>query len=151
MVVKFIFTDDSSVIKIYTNEDLLKLGFYDRVNLIEFFESKFDVGEIVDFDFVDSSDGSDTYQFDVRNYFKYANNLVGMEVDGKEIKSYIFPSENSYEYGIGLIGSDNIKNLYTKYVCFEVEENQHDYYDGGDPYDDDGPMPMDDGPMDFEY
>lgn len=145
MVVKLNFTDGSSVIKNYSNDQLWELGLYKRQDLIEFFENKFGVGEIIDFDFVDSSEGSDTYQFDIRNYFKYADNLVGTEIDGKEIGSYSFPSEDSYEYNVSLMGCDNIKDLYTKYVTFEVEDNQYDYYDeGGDPYDDDGPN-------DFEY
>lgn len=144
MVVKLDFTDGSSVIKNYSNDQLWELGIYRRENLIEFFENKFDVGEIIDFDFVDSCEGSDTYQFDIRNYFKYTDNLVGIEIDGKEVGSYSFPSENSYEYNVSLMGYDNIKDLYTKYVTLEVEDNQYDYYDeGGDPYDDDGPS--------FEY
>jgi hypothetical protein len=139
MVVKLDFTDGSSVIKNYSNDQLWELGIYRRENLIEFFENKFGVGEIIDFDFVDSCEGSDTYQFDIRNYFKYADNLVGMEIDGKKIGSYSFPLENSYEYNVSLMGYNNIKDLYTKYVTFEVEDNEYDYYDGGDPYDDDGP------------
>lgn len=145
MVVKLIFTDDSSVIKNYTNDELFELGFYKRESLINFFENKFDVGDIIDFDFVNSSEGSETYQFDIRNYFKYADDFVGMEIDGKEVKSYLFPSEDSYEYNMNLMGFDKIKDLYTKYVTLEVEDSQYNYYDDGDdPYNDDGPM-------DFEY
>jgi hypothetical protein len=145
MVVKLIFTDDSSVIKNYTNEELYELGLFNRDQMINFFENKFDVGDIIDFDFVNSPEGSDTYQFDIRNYFKYADDFVGMEIDGKEVKSYLFPSEDSYEYNVNLMGFDKIKDLYTKYVTLEVEDNQYNYYDDGeDPYNDDGPM-------DFEY
>jgi hypothetical protein len=147
MVVKLIFTDDSSVIKNYTNQELFELGLFNKDQLITFFEKKFgfEDGEIGDFDFVDSPEGSDTYQFDIRNYFKYVDDFVGMEIGGKEVKSYLFPSEDSYEYNVNLMGFDKIKDLYTKYVCFELEDKQYDYYDdGGDPYNDDGPM-------DFEY
>jgi len=145
MVVKLIFTDDSSVIKNYTNEELYELGLFNKDHLINFFENKFDVGDIIDFDFVNSPEGSETYQFDIRNYFKYADDFVGMEIDGKEVKSYLFPSEDSYEYNVNLMGFDKIKDLYTKYVTLEVEDNQYNYYDDGDdPYNDDGPM-------DFEY
>jgi hypothetical protein len=145
MVVKLIFTDDSSVIKNYTNDELFELGLYKRESLINFFENKFDVGDIIDFDFVNSPDGTEIYQFDIRNYFKYADDFVGMEIDGKEVKSYLFPSEDSYEYNVNLMGFDKIKDLYTKYVILEVEDNQYNYYDDGDdPYNDDGPM-------DFEY
>ena len=140
MVVKLNFTDGSSVIKNYTDEDLWNMGVYVRDHLVSFFENKFGLeeGEITNFDFVDS-EGSDTYRFDVRNLFKNIDGFVGIEVDGKEVGSYEFPSEDSYEYNVSLLGSDNIKDLYTKYVAFELEERQYDYYDNFDPYNDDGP------------
>jgi hypothetical protein len=142
MVVKLNFTDGSSVIKNYNNSELYELGLLDSV--AKFLEDKFGL-EIESWDFADGPEGSDIYQFDIRNYFKSTDGFDGMEIDNKEVKSFEFPSEDSYEYNINLLGLEKIKNLYTKYVeLVLVEESYDSYYDGGDPYNDDGPM-------DFEY
>jgi hypothetical protein len=144
MVVKLYFEDGSSVIKNYTTDELYELGLLN--SLTNFLENKFDLdGEIEDYDFVDGPDGSDVYKFDIRNYFKNNDDFVGLVVDGKEVISYEFPSEDSYEYNVNLLGLEKIKNLYTKYVSVVLAEQDYEYYnDGGDPYNDDGPM-------DFEY
>lgn len=137
MVVRLNFTDGSSVIKNYNDSELYELGLLN--DLTEFLEDKFGL-EIESWDFANGPEGSDIYRFDIRNYFKSTDGFIGIEIDDKEVQSFEFPSEDSYEYNINLLGLEKIKNLYTKYVAFDVEDNQYDYYDGsGDPYDDDGP------------
>lgn len=145
MFVQLIFEDGSSVCKNIPPEELIQLEVWDGRELIDFFENKFlnGVEEIEDWVFVDSGDpgeGSDVYQFDVRNYKNH--HFVGKEIDGKIVASYNFLPEDSYEYNLIALGEDN-PSLYAQFVWLGILEEDYDNgddgYGEGDPYDDDGP------------
>lgn len=125
-IAKLNFIDNSSTIKKFTVKELEDLEIYNRKCLLAYFNYNFNFEEeqVADFDIDLTGDiccGYNVYQFDIRHYFKCSDDFVGLEIDGKEIKSYSFPPENSYEYTLCLLGT-KIKNFYSKYVDFQFNE-----------------------------
>jgi|694.fasta_scaffold19238_15 hypothetical protein len=150
MVVKLNFTDGTFIYRTFSNEELFEIGAWDEDALINFFNNKFSVdADITGFDFVDGPVGTDVYTFDIRNYFKINCDHIknkcafsDLKVDDKIISSCEFPQEGSYEYNVALMGQDDTKNLYTRYVAVYVDDSS-EYYeaydDGADAYSDDPP------------
>jgi hypothetical protein len=136
-VVKINFTDGTSAVRNFSDEDLYSLDFFNNDRLTNYFEFKFDCGTVVDFSFEKTG-----HMFDVRDYFNEYVEPHGVEFDGKVIDNIEFLPENSYEYNLAALEMDRPGNLYLRYVSLDIEEADYDYYKdlyehGADAYSDD--------------
>lgn len=127
MVVKLYFEDGTNSVRSFKDSELYELKLWTDDQLVEYFEQKYDVGTIVDWSFVKSSNYSNTYRFDLRDFFNYYDNFEGVLIDGKVVSRCEFLNEDSYEYNLAALEKDEPGNLYLRWVSFDVEDDSHDH------------------------
>lgn len=104
MVVRLFFTDGSSSVRSFTDEELENLKLLDK--LIDYFrdclnpDDPIDSYEIFDIKKCPVVDDYNLRNFDLREYFNYSDSFIGLEVDGCVVKRVEFFSVDSYEYGL---------------------------------------------------
>lgn len=106
MVVKLYFSDGSSVIRSFNDEELLNLKLLDKLK--EYFIKKFNPFYSIDsyelFDIKNCS--ADAEIFDLREYFNYSQSFIGMEMGGLVV-GFEFFERGSFEFFVDSIEADS--------------------------------------------
>jgi len=138
MVVKLFFTNGSSSIRSFSDEELVKLKLTD--SLKDYFSEHLnpdfpiDTFEIFDIKKYPSDDYNlrrlendyNLRTFDYRDYFNYSKSFIGLEIDGCVVERVEFFDNNSYEYGLdSLEGEPYERGVFLNYTM------DHYYYSKG--------------------
>jgi hypothetical protein len=138
MVVKLFFTNGSSSIRSFSDEELVKLKLTD--SLKDYFSEHLnpdfpiDTFEIFDIKKYPSDDYNlrrlendyNLRTFDYRDYFNYSKSFIGLEIDGCVVERVEFFDNNSYEYGLDSLDGEP----YERGVIFNYTMD-HYYYSKG--------------------
>lgn len=122
MVVKLYFTDGSVVVRSFSDEELFNHNILNTDKITEYLENSSNNYRPIDSWFFKEKGlenyGSQIVTIDLRDYFKKYNSFLNKNIDGKIINKFEFFSEDSYEYGISLLGEDG---LYFRDIFVEYE------------------------------
>ena len=104
MVVKLFFTDGSSKVVSFTDDQLNNLKLLDKLPtyFAECLNPEFPIDsyEIFDIKKCPVVNDYDIRQFDLAQYFNYSKSFIGLEVDGCVVERVSFFDRDSYEYGL---------------------------------------------------
>jgi hypothetical protein len=130
MVVKLFFTDRSSSIRSFSDEELrdLKLNNSLKDYFSEHLSPDFpiDTFEIFDIKKCPVDNDYNLRRFDYRDYFNYSKSFIGLEIDGCVVERVEFFDNNSYEYGLDSLDGEP----YERGVIFNYTMD-HYYYSKG--------------------
>jgi hypothetical protein len=128
MVVKLFFTNASSVIRSFSDEELVKLNL--TKHLMNFFSEHLspdypiDTFEIFDIKKCPVDNDYNLRRFDYRDYFNYSKSFIGLEIDGCVVERVEFFDNDSYEYGLDSLEGEP----YERGVFFNYTMDHYHYY-----------------------
>jgi hypothetical protein len=144
MVVRLFFTDGSSVVRTFTNDELFFHEILDQDKLTEYFENNLDLQYPVEsWDFTNNSHKkfSNIYRIDLREIINDSQSLVGVEIENRVVDRFEWLDEGSYEFSLACLENSGSNDLYYRNVLFDFDyannDLEHwDHWEGGSEYDD---------------
>lgn len=124
MVVRLYYSDGSTDIKAFTDDELFIYGFLDKENLTRYLEDKFDA-DIDYWQFTYAGNNDNLEIIDIREpVTKNPNNLKF----NKEVVKFEFLDINSYEYNVAILGMDVVCGSYDRKILIVYEDDVPTHY-----------------------